>query len=93
MHVLYPNYPNPFNPETEIRFDLSGTHAQKIRLSIYNLLGQEIRTLVQGTFNPGSYRVQWDGKDNWGRSVSTGIYLYRLEGKDFSLTRRMALIK
>lgn len=92
-YTLYPNFPNPFNPETEIRFDISGTRAQKIRLIVYNLLGQEIRTLVQGTFNPGSYRVHWDGKDNLGRSVSTGIYLYRLEGEEFTLTRRMVLIK
>lgn len=91
--ILYPNFPNPFNPNTEIRFDISGTQAQKIRLIVYNLLGQEIRTLAQGTFNPGSYRVRWDGKDNLGRSVSTGIYLYRLEGEKFSLTRRMVLIK
>lgn len=91
--TLYPNFPNPFNSDTEIRFDISGTQAQKIHLIIYNLLGQEIRTLVQGIFPPGSYRIHWNGKDNWERSVSTGIYLYRLEGEDFSFTRRMVLIK
>jgi hypothetical protein len=70
------NYPNPFNPTTTIRFDLPV--AGSVRLSVFNLLGQEIVSLASGSLPAGSHAVRWDGKDRLGQAVSTGIYLYRL---------------
>lgn len=90
---LYANYPNPFNPQTEIRFDLAGSGNCTVRLTVYNIRGQEIRTLVNGALPAGSHRVHWDGRDSAGRSAGTGIYIYRLEGRDFSISRRMALVR
>ena len=93
VSMLYGNYPNPFNPETEIRFDLAGAGTRTIRLTIYNIMGQEIRTLVHGAYAPGSHRVRWDGRDNAGHSVGTGLYIYRLEGPEFVFSRRMVLVR
>jgi uncharacterized surface anchored protein len=88
---LEPNYPNPFNPETSIKYHLASRTS--VTLRIYNALGQEVRTLVNGIQNAGSYKVQWDGKDNKGRGLSAGIYLFRLEAADFVMTRKMAMVK
>ena len=88
---LEQNFPNPFNPETTIRFDVPG--AVDFRLVIYNLLGQEIRTLMAGRFESGRYTVSWDAKDDLGRQVAAGMYLYRLEARDVVLTRKMVLVK
>ena len=85
------NFPNPFNPTTEIRYALS--EAGPVRLSVFNLLGQEIRVLAEGFREPGTYRVRWDGKDGHGLEAAAGIYLVRLEAGEFSQTRRMALVK
>jgi hypothetical protein len=93
VSMLYCNYPNPFNPDTEIRFDLAGAGTRTIRLTVYNIMGQEIRELVHGTFASGSHRVRWDGQDNAGHSVGTGIYIYRLEGPGFVYSRRMVLVR
>jgi len=87
------NYPNPFNPSTLVPFELAGD--AHVRLEIYNALGQRVRTLVDGPLAAGKHAVEWDGKDRRGRSVSSGIYLYRLsvdEGRS-TATRRMLLIK
>jgi hypothetical protein len=91
--VLQQNYPNPFNPSTSIRFALP--QAEHAILNIYALTGQRVRTLVDGPLAAGKHAVEWDGKDRRGRSVSSGIYLYRLsvdEGRS-TATRRMLLIK
>ena len=85
------NFPNPFNPETTIRFDVPGP--ADFRLVIYNLLGQEIRMLMAGRFESGRYTVSWDAKDDLGRQVAAGMYLYRLEARDVVLTRKMVLVK
>ena len=89
--TLGPNYPNPFNPATQIAYELP--EAAEVRLAIYNALGQEVRTLVQGRQEAGYYRVTWDGKDAAGRSVSSGLYFYRLMGSGFAETRKMLLLK
>ncbi|MCZ6634722.1 MAG: T9SS type A sorting domain-containing protein, partial [bacterium] len=88
---LEQNFPNPFNPETTIRFDVPG--AVDFRLVIYNLLGQEIRTLMAGRFEAGRYTVSWDATDDLGRQIAAGMYLYRLEARDVVLTRKMVLVK
>lgn len=89
--ALKENYPNPFNPTTTIEYDIA--KAGKVSLKIYNLLGQEVRTLVNDYKAEGTYKVQWDGKNNAGVSVSTGMYIYRLQVGDFVATRKMQLIK
>jgi len=91
---LFPNYPNPFNPQTKICFNLNSD--ELVRLSIYNLKGQKIRTLFDGlasgqTDHPHEYT--WDGLDSEGRKVNSGIYLYKLESGEFSYTRKMILLK
>ena len=85
------NYPNPFNPNTTIRYQLP--RRSQVSLIIYNLLGQEIRKLVNSELTAGEYRVEWDGTDDGGRAVSTGIYFYRLEVGSVAQTRKMLLVK
>jgi len=85
------NYPNPFNPETTIRFSVKETSS--VILEIYNQKGQYINTLVNETKTPGNYSVIWNGKDYNNRAVSSGIYICRLKvGKNIS-TRKMLLMK
>ena len=90
-YYLYPNYPNPFNPITSFVYDLP-KHSQ-VKVSIYNTLGREIKTLVNREQNNGSYIIQWDGSDAYGNRVSSGVYLYHLNANSFNQTRRMILLK
>jgi hypothetical protein len=88
---LSTNYPNPFNPETRIDyFVLETSH---VRLEIFNLLGQRIRTLVDEYQAFGERSVTWDGRDENGQELASGVYLYRLQAKDFSQTKKMVLIR
>lgn len=89
---LFKNYPNPFNPTTTIKYELS--HRSQIRLVIYNVLGKEIITLVNKEVIRGSHEVQWNGLDVKGGDVATGIYFYRLSvGSSFTKTRKMVLVR
>ena len=88
---LYQNLPNPFNPSTTIRYSLS--EATQVRLSIYNVLGQEIRVLVNAGQAAGTYNAEWDGHDAFGREVSTGLYLYRLKAGQHVAVNKMVLAK
>jgi len=89
--ALYQNYPNPFNPTTIINFDLpKETH---VVLKIYNILGQEVRTLVDAYNTAGFKSIQWDGKDKSGSIVSSGIYFYRIDTKYFSKSRKLLILK
>ncbi|MBN62245.1 MAG: hypothetical protein CME20_12885 [Gemmatimonadetes bacterium] len=89
--ALYQNFPNPFNPSTEIRFDIPT--ARDVKLRVYNQLGQTVRTLVQTRMKAGSYRISWDGMSEAGHSVSSGVYFYSLEAGDYSQIRKMSLVK
>jgi len=90
--ALRQNYPNPFNPTTIISFSLP--KRSDVELTIYNMLGQTIRTLLSQSMPAGEYSVTWDGKDKSGSSVASGVYLYRLRvGAEFSETRKMVLLK
>ncbi len=89
--ALNRNYPNPFNPETTIRYALKET--SRVKISIYNLKGQLIRSLVDDSKAAGNYSVIWNGKDDRGASVSSGIYFYRMEANNFSATQKMMLMK
>jgi hypothetical protein len=85
------NYPNPFNSATTISYHVS--EITDIELTIFNILGQKIRTLVNCRQSAGSYQIQWDGQDNEGRNVASGIYFYRLKAGEFAKIRKMVLIK
>ena len=85
------NYPNPFNPSTKIRYGVP--HDGNVTLMIYNVLGQKVRTLVDDARAAGRYEVNWDGKDDHGRAVGTGLYLYRLETGQSALVQKMLMLK
>lgn len=85
------NYPNPFNASTVIEFTLGA--ADHARLDVFNILGQVVTTLVDESLDTGTHRLFWDGTDREGRSVASGVYLYRLQTSDRSQVRRMILLK
>ncbi len=88
---LFQNHPNPFNSETVIRFSLS--KPAEVTLVIYNTLGQKVKTLMQGYLKAGTTSVNWDGKDQKGNTVSSGIYLYELKAGNQTESKRMVLLK
>ncbi len=88
---LYQNCPNPFNPTTEIRFDLPS--ASHVSLDVYNLLGRRVRSLLDMYLEAGNHRVEWDGTDDGGGAVASGIYFYRVETASGAATRKMLLLK
>jgi hypothetical protein len=88
---LSQNYPNPFNPVTTIRYELPTR--DHVTLSIYNMLGQHVVTLVDEDLEPGYHITEWDGRDKHGMEVSTGIYIYRLKGTEKMQTKRMVKIR
>ena len=89
--ALHQNYPNPFNPNTNIRFDLPKN--TKVQIIVYDILGRLIKNIINKNQNAGFKSVQWDGKNNFGRKVPSGVYLYSIEAGDFNQTRKMLLIK
>lgn len=90
--ALNQNYPNPFNPSTQISFDVpqGGEH---IMLNIYNILGQNVSTLVNGVMNPGTYTMEWNATDEAGNPVASGIYFYELRSSSFIARKKMLLIR
>jgi hypothetical protein len=89
---LYPNAPNPFNPTTAIRYDVpAGGGAMTIR--IYDVRGALVRTLLDGPQTAGQMTVTWNGKDNRGRSVASGVYFYRLQAPGYEKTLKMVLVQ
>lgn len=94
--VLEQNYPNPFNPTTTIRYELKNSGSIKpihVTLSIYNILGQKIRTLLNQEQLPGKYEIMWDGKNDQQREVSSGVYFYKLCSSESTVSKRMVLLK
>jgi hypothetical protein len=87
---LQQNYPNPFNPTTTIQFELSNN--ANIKLAVYNLQGQLVKVIAAGDFKAGSHLAVWDGKDNLGREVGSGIYIYRLNADEATLSKKMLLV-
>jgi hypothetical protein len=88
---LFQNYPNPFNPQTQINYALP--QACHVRVTIYNLLGQRVRVLVDEHQNAGFRRIGWDGKDEQGVEAASGVYFYRLETGGFIETKKMLLLR
>jgi len=89
--VLDQNYPNPFNPITVIRYQLA--KREQVMLSVYNIMGQRVATLVDEVKEPGFYTAEWNGYDDTGRDVSTGIYIYQLRTAKQVITKRMVKMK
>ena len=88
---LKANYPNPFNPSTTIAFDIKDEG--HVRIDIYNIRGQRVKTLLNENMKPGRYSSEWNGVDDNGRNVTSGIYFYRMTAVGFSETKRMVLMK
>jgi hypothetical protein len=89
--ALHENYPNPFNPTTTLRFDLP--EVSNLTLTIYNMLGQKVRTFNMQSTPAGYHSVTWDATNDFGEQVGAGVYLYQLQTKDFVKTRKMVLLK
>lgn len=90
--ALFQNYPNPFNAETMIQYQIADAR-QPVRLVIFDILGKKVRTLVNENQSAGFYRVKWDGKDDHGKDVSSGIYVYRIDAGNLSESKRMILVR
>lgn len=88
---LKQNAPNPFNPTTMISYDLP--QATNVRLTIFNVLGQNVKTLVNDYQEAGTKSIVWNGTDNSGSTVASGLYFYRIEADDFQATKKMMMLK
>jgi hypothetical protein len=91
MFYLAQNYPNPFNPETTVEFALP--KPSHVKLQIYNLLGQPIRTLIDEKIDAGFNSIKWEGRDDGGRQMPSGVYLYQMRAGSFVATRKLVLMR
>jgi hypothetical protein len=95
--LLFGNYPNPFNAGTSVSYlvgtTVLGQELQPVQLAVYNVLGQQVRKLVDGFQKSGSYSVWWDGRDELGEEVTSGVYLCRLVVGDSHQVRKMLLLR
>jgi subtilisin family serine protease len=92
-YSLGANFPNPFNPRTRISYHLSTLHVGSVVLEVYNHMGRKVKTLVDATQEPGEYFVEWDGRDDAGTKVTSGLYVYRIVAQGFSESKKMVLMK
>ena len=90
-YALDQNYPNPFNPSTIIQYALP--KSSHVTLKIYNMLGQEVKTLLNVNQNAGAKQVQWNGDNNYGSKVASGIYIYMIKADNFYQAKKMILMK
>ena len=88
---LYQNFPNPFNPTSKIKFQI--TKLSDVKLMVYDVLGREVATLVNEQLRPGTYEVDWNARHSGSSSYPSGVYFYRLSTEDFSAVKKMLLIK
>jgi hypothetical protein len=89
---LFQNFPNPFNPETTIKFGVP--KLSKVKIVIYNSLGQEVRKLTDEVYNPGTYKIIWNGRDDLGLPVASGIYFYRMTtNRNNNFIKKLLLLK
>jgi len=91
QYVIHQNYPNPFNPITTLRYDLPEDGL--VNITIYDMLGREVRTLVNTTQDAGFKSVIWNATNDYGKPVSAGVYLYQIQAGEFVQTRKMVLLK
>jgi len=93
-YKLFQNYPNTFNPTTAIRYSIPGSgESHLVKLVVFNLMGEKLRTLVNIKQNPGNHSVKWDGRTDSGELVSSGVYLYRLRVGKFVEIKKMMIIQ
>jgi len=88
---LEANYPNPFNPSTEIRYEIPSP--LPVKLVVFDLLGREVKVLVDGIQSPGEHRISWDGRNSTGQNVGSGTYLIRLDAGDYTQTQKLILVR
>jgi hypothetical protein len=91
FYALHQNHPNPFNPATKICFSLP--QASRVKLQVYNIMGQVVTILVDEQLEAGEHEVVWNGKDVNGHAAASGVYFYRIMADDFMATRKMVLLK
>ena len=89
--ILYPNYPNPFNPVTTLRYELPDD--SYVDVTVYDMLGNVVSNLVNANQSSGYKSIQWDATNNQGEPVSAGVYLYKIQAGDFVDTKKMILLK
>ena len=89
--AMHQNYPNPFNPVTSIRYDIPST--SNVRISVYSLLGQKVKTLTNSMHQPGFYSAQWNGTNDMGSAVSSGVYICKINAGNYTSIKKMILMK
>ena len=89
--ALHQSYPNPFNPETTISYDIS--NVGNVEIVVYDMMGREIKTLVSGYHSPSTYQVIWNGTDNRGKIVPSGVYFYQMNSSEFSQVNKVMFLK
>lgn len=89
--ALFDNYPNPFNPNTTIKFTIP--KFQEIKLAVYDILGKRVKTLISRKLPLGKYDIEWDGTNKAGEAVASGLYFYRLSGENIVITKKMLLVR
>ena len=92
-YTLSQNFPNPFNPSTTIEFGVPGEAFQDVSLKVFNVLGQAVKELVNAQLPAGRHSVIWNGKDNLGAQVSSGVYFYQLNAGEFVAIKKLVLMK
>jgi hypothetical protein len=91
IFALHNNYPNPFNPTTKIRYDLP--EDALVNITIYDLMGHSVRSLVNSRQSAGYRSIQWDATNNLGEPISAGMYIYTIQAGEFRQTKKMVLLK
>ena len=91
VFALHQNYPNPFNPVTTLQYDLP--EDALVNITIYDMMGRQVKTLINGSQTAGYKTIQWDATNNFGEPVSAGLYLYTIEAGEFRQTKKMILLK
>jgi len=89
--ALKGNFPNPFNPTTSINFSIK--EPAQVKIDVYNMLGQKVKTLVNGYVGTGNHSVVWNGVDDRNRNVASGIYFYRMQAGKYTSTKKMIMMK
>ena len=91
QYTLYQNYPNPFNPVTVIQYDLP--KLSNVKLSIYDLSGRQVRSLINESQAPGMKTIIWDARDETGNKMGAGVYIYQLKTDNYVASKKMILVK
>ena len=91
VFALHNNYPNPFNPTTNIGYDIP--ELSKVTIDIYNIAGNKVKTLVSKEHQPGRYKVQWNATNEFGSPVATGMYIYKIRANGFVSVKKLLLMK